>query len=130
MLRPLQLFLICSTFTNNIQVMKGEKLGEFEEMILLTVYLLGEGAYGVTIQRGMEKETHRSASVGAVYAALDRLQRKRYVKSRMGGATQIRGGRRKRLFLITPRGIAALQQVRQAREKMWSAIHSLYPSRA
>ena len=85
--------------------MKGEHVGEFEELVLLTVYGLGSEAYGVTIQEALERAAERLVSMGAVYAALDRLERKSYVKSRTGGRTKERGGRRKRFFSVSPPGV-------------------------
>ncbi len=104
--------------------MKGNHLGEFEELVLLTIYSLGDDAYGVTIQQALEEGAERSVSIGAVYAALDRLERKRCLRSRVGGATSQRGGRRKRFFRITRFGIAVLTDMRRIREKMWHQLEA------
>ena len=102
--------------------MKGERLGEFEEIVLLAAYGLGSDAYGVTIQRRLEESIGRGATIGAVYAALDRLERKHHLKSRVGGATHDRGGRRKRFFKITDAGVEALKTMRADREEMWGLV--------
>lgn len=102
--------------------MKGERLGEFEEVVLLAAYGLGGDAYGVTIQQRLEESIGRGATIGAVYAALDRLERKRHLKSRVGGATHDRGGRRKRFFKITDGGVEALKAIRADREEMWGLV--------
>lgn len=106
--------------------MKGERLGEFEELVLLAAYGLDEDrdAYGVTIQQRLEELIDRSASLGAVYSALDRLERKGCLTSHIGGATTNRGGRRKRLFEITEAGVDALEAMRHDREEMWRHVGS------
>jgi len=102
--------------------MKGERLGEFEEIVLLATYGLAGEAYGVTIQRRLEAAIGRNATIGAVYSALDRLERKGYLKSRIGGATHERGGRRKRFFTATRQGVKALEAMRADREAMWNLV--------
>ena len=102
--------------------MKGERLGEFEELVLLAAYGHDGDAYGVTIQQQLEQSIGRSTTIGAVYAALDRLERKGYLSSRIGGATHERGGRRKRFFKITKAGVSALEAVRADREQMWGLV--------
>jgi len=104
--------------------MKGDKLGEFEEFALLALYGLKDEAYGATIQEYMEQHTSRTVTIGAVYAALVRLEEKGYVRSALGDATPVRGGKRKRLYEPTAAGIKALQQLRRVREDMWRAIES------
>lgn len=83
-------------------------LGEFEQLILLAMLRLGEDAYGVTIQEEIQSRTGRDVSIGSVYTTLDRLERKRYVCSRMGDPTPERGGRRKKLYQLEAAGSAAL----------------------
>jgi DNA-binding PadR family transcriptional regulator len=86
-------------------------LGEFEQLILLAlVDLRGEEAYGVPIRESIARRTGREISTGAVYTALDRLQSKGLVSSRMGQPTAERGGRRKRLYRLRPAGARALRQ--------------------
>ena len=90
---------------------KGDYLGEFEQLILTALMLLGENAYGMTIHERMEElvEGRRVVSLGAVYTTLDRLEKQGYVKSWFGGATEERGGRSKRFFEITAAGSRALR---------------------
>jgi PadR family transcriptional regulator, regulatory protein PadR len=102
--------------------MKRTYLGEFEEVVLLTVAVLGEGAYGVAITDELDRQTGRSVSISAVHAALHRLQEKGMLSSRMGDATAERGGRRKRLFTVTVLGSRTLHDIRAVRNQLWSAI--------
>lgn len=102
--------------------MKGDRLGEFEELLLLAIYALGDDTYGVPVQQHVERTTRRNVSMGAVYAALDRLERKGYVRSLTGEATAVRGGKRKRHFSITAEGRQVLRDVRAVREQLWRTI--------
>jgi DNA-binding PadR family transcriptional regulator len=104
--------------------MKAERLGELEELTLLIVAALGADAYGVSVQQRLEKHARRPVAIGAVYAALERLERKGYVRSTVGDATPQRGGRRKRLFEATPAGIRALKETRQTRERLWRSLEA------
>lgn len=104
--------------------MKGDKLGEFEEFALLAVCGLKADAYGASIQQYMETHTSRAVTIGAVYAALVRLEQKGYVRSVLTDPTPVRGGKRKRSYAPTAAGIKALQQLRRVREGMWQAIES------
>jgi PadR family transcriptional regulator, regulatory protein PadR len=97
-------------------------LGEFEELVLLTVAHMNGEAYGATITLDIKERTGRTVILSAVHVALYRLEEKGLVKSEVGGATQERGGRRKRLFSITPYGIHTLSEIRQVREEMWQLI--------
>lgn len=101
--------------------MKGERLGELEELALLSVMALGRGAYGVAVQETIEREASREVALGAVYAALDRLERKGFVRSALSEPTAERGGKRRRLFEVTPAGLTAARNARQAREALWRA---------
>ena len=94
-------------------------LGEFEELVLLTVAVLGDDAYGVTIQEEINTRAGRSVSIGALHSTLTRLEEKNYLKSKMGGATSERGGRRKRFYEITRTGKAALNSSKSLRDKLW-----------
>ncbi|MDA8021212.1 MAG: PadR family transcriptional regulator [Thermoanaerobaculia bacterium] len=96
-----------------------ERLGEFEELILLCVGGLGESAYAARIQQRLEEDVGRSAALGAIYAALDRLERKTFVRSWLGSPTAERGGRRKRFYAVTSGGVDALEQLRTARTLLW-----------
>ncbi|GAB3809197.1 hypothetical protein GCM10028819_49980 [Spirosoma humi] len=102
--------------------MKRAFLGEFEEIVLLTVAVLDESAYGVTITQEIEQKTGRSVGFSTVHTTLQRLAEKGFLTSMMGGATAERGGRRKRFFTVTASGRRALQEVKQIREELWSAL--------
>lgn len=102
--------------------MKGDRIGEFEELTLLAVRALGEPAYAVPVQRFLEKRAARSVSMGAVYAALGRLEGKGLLQSTIGEVTPERGGKRKRLYEVTPAGMQALEELRRVRENIWKTI--------
>jgi PadR family transcriptional regulator PadR len=93
-------------------------LGEFEHIVLLALLRLEDQAYGVTVRQEIELRTKREVSIGAVYATLDRLERKGYVKSQLGDPTPERGGRSKRFFRVTAKGLAAVDGTRRAIQKM------------
>ena len=98
--------------------MKKRTLGPFEEEVLLVILRLEDNAYGVTIRRTLEEVAERPISVGAIYATLDRLEQKGFIRSELGEATLERGGRAKRFFKIAASGIQALNDTRIDREKM------------
>jgi PadR family transcriptional regulator, regulatory protein PadR len=102
--------------------MKGDRLGEFEELLLLAVLAMDDEPYVVPIQQYLERITARSVSLGAVYAGLDRLELKGLVRSSFGAPTGERGGKRKRVFSGTREGIRTAQAVRRVREAIWKAI--------
>lgn len=85
-------------------------LGEFEILVLLALVRLDPDAYGVTIREDIEAQTGRRVTVGALYATLNRLETKAYVRASMGEATPERGGRAKRYFQITPKGREKVEQ--------------------
>lgn len=99
--------------------MKGEKVGEFEELVLLCVRSLGEDAHGVNIQEMLLREAGRRSALGAIYAALDRAERKGFVRSWLGQATPVRGGRRKRHYGLTRVGEYELSESRRVRDALW-----------
>ncbi len=99
-------------------------IGEFEEVVLLTVAVLYENAYGISIKEEIETKLNRKVSVGAMRTALSRLEKKGYLKSEFGEATAERGGKRKRFFKVTKSGKEALEQVMESRQKLWSSIPS------
>jgi PadR family transcriptional regulator PadR len=101
---------------------KGEYLGEFEHVVLLTLLRLGDGTHSATIRVEIESVTGRSAAVGAVHATLDRLERKRLVSSWLGDPTPERGGKAKRHFKIEAAGVHALKQTRTALERLQSGL--------
>jgi DNA-binding PadR family transcriptional regulator len=105
--------------------MKGTYLGEFEEIVLLAVAMLAGDAYGAAIVTEIEQQMSRSVNLGAVHAALHRLEEKGLLSSRLGGATQERGGRSKRLFTVTMAGTRALDNICEIRNRMWNSIPKL-----
>ena len=104
--------------------MKGDRLGEFEELLLLSLQALHDATYVVPVQQFLERTAGRPVSLGAVYAALDRLELKGLVRSSMGEATPERGGKSKRLFSVTREGKRMVQDVRRVREAIWRAIET------
>lgn len=102
--------------------MKSTNLGEFQEIVLLSILILGEEAYGLKIQDELSERLKRPLSRGALHAALSRLSEKDFVESYFGGATSERGGRRKRYYTLTQGGKAALRQAKELREEMWSLV--------
>jgi PadR family transcriptional regulator PadR len=98
--------------------MKGY-LGEFEELVLLTIASLNDDAYGVAIQQDIEKRADRNISIGALHSTITRLEEKGFLKSHMGDPTQERGGRRKRYFEITYEGKVVLNQQKSLRDELW-----------
>ncbi len=103
---------------------RGDALGEFELSVLLAIVHLGDGAYGASVRHEIESRIDRDVSIGALYTALDRLERKGYVTSEFGDATPQRGGRRKRMFTATPAGIRALRSARRTRDRLWQIIEA------
>lgn len=102
--------------------MKKYQLGEFEEVVMLTVGVLYKEAYGVSIKKEIESRLARNVSVGALQTALKRLEDKGYLKSREGEATEERAGRPKKYFEITALGKRALEHMKSTRDDLWSAI--------
>jgi DNA-binding PadR family transcriptional regulator len=105
--------------------MKRTYLGEFEEIVLLTILILENQAYGVAITHQIFEQTGRSVRLNQVHAALHRLEEKGMLSSKMGEATAQRGGRRKRLFTITPYGEQALVEVQVVRNHLLSLLPRL-----
>ncbi|MCB0841352.1 MAG: PadR family transcriptional regulator [Bacteroidetes bacterium] len=105
--------------------MTSNKIGEFEELVLLAVCILEDNAYGVSVKREIEKHSHRSILLGAAHSTLYRLQDKGYLTSALAGQSAKRGDRRKRIFQITASGMAALKEAQLIRQKMWSLIPDL-----
>lgn len=102
--------------------MKEYQLGEFEEIVMLTVGILYLEAYGVSIKKEIETRLKRNVSVGALQTALKRLEDKGYLKSRDGEATEERAGRPKKYFQLTPLGKRAMEHTKSTRDELWSAI--------
>lgn len=94
-------------------------IGEFEELVLLTISSLGDEAYGVAIKEDIEKRCHRDISIGALHSTITRLEEKGYIKSWLGDPTQERGGRRKRFFELTRSGVNILHETKALRDELW-----------
>ena len=94
-------------------------IGEFEELVLLTVAVLGDDAYGVSIKDTIETNAGRSISIGALHTTIARLEDKGFLESHLGGATQERGGRSKRYYHLTAGAKSALHDIRNLRNSLW-----------
>ncbi|GAB4246181.1 MAG: hypothetical protein Tsb0034_25050 [Ekhidna sp.] len=102
--------------------MKGTNLGEFEELVLLTVGILYDNAYSVAIRHELNRQTDRKVSISSVHAAVYRLEEKGFLNSRMGEMSNERGGKRKRLFTISQAGKEALEKASELRNRMRNQI--------
>lgn len=105
--------------------MKKIQLGEFEEVVLLTVGVLHGNAYGVTIKDDIEQRLNREVTIGALQITLRRLESKGFLKSRQGEATASRRGRPKLFFEITAYGKKALEYSKATRDELWNALPKL-----
>ncbi|WP_339695534.1 helix-turn-helix transcriptional regulator [uncultured Roseivirga sp.] len=105
--------------------MKGDNIGELEELVLLLVGVLYEDAYGVSVLKEMKEQTGREVNISAIHAVLNRLEEKGLLTSDMGGASQVRGGRRKRYYTLTSTGRAVLDQVKSMRDKLYNQLPAL-----
>ena len=100
-------------------------IGEFELMVMLVLLRLGDNAYGVPISQEIERQSGREVVLGSVYATLERLERKGFVSSHLGEPTPERGGRAKRYFRVTRKGLRAVRKTRQAFIRLWSGLPEL-----
>ena len=105
--------------------MAPQLLTDFELMILLAILRAGDEAYGVVIARELETTAKRDVLLGAVYAALERLERNGLVASRLGEPTATRGGRAKRYFRVTSQGLRAVKGTRRALVALWTGVPKL-----
>jgi len=105
--------------------MKGENLGEFEEMVMLTCMHLKDEAYGINIVSEIKKQANRTVNLSSVHVTLYRLEDKGLLKSHYGGVTEERGGRRKRIFEITNSGKELLKRLQERKIRMWNLIPEL-----
>jgi PadR family transcriptional regulator PadR len=108
--------------------MSKEYLGELEELVLTVVGILQEDAYGNAIIKEIKQQVNRVVSLAAAHVTLYRLEDKGYVKSRVGGATKTRGGRRKRIFTITSAGLSMLRSMKEDRIQLWKLVPQLKSS--
>lgn len=102
--------------------MKKTKLGEFEELVLMTVVVLQLEAYGVEIKRELEERLNQTLSVGSIQSALKRMEEKGFLTSEFGEASQKRGGKRKRIYDATPYAHQILKEMKDVRAQLWSAM--------
>ena len=105
--------------------MQKEYLGEFEELILTMVAALQAEAYGAAIAAEIEEKLKREVNLSAVHVTLYRLEDKGFIKSLLGGATNERGGRRKRIYTITGAGMAMLRAMKETRLDLWRMVPQL-----
>ncbi len=107
-------------------------LGEFEEIVMLTIGVLGDNAYGFAIKIEIEKRLDRPVSMGALHTGLYRLEEKGYLRSRLGSATKVRGGKPKRFFQVTAKGQRVLKEAMDNRQQLWKdipeGVFKLFPS--
>jgi DNA-binding PadR family transcriptional regulator len=107
-------------------------LGEFEEIVMLTIGVLGENAYGLAIKEHIESRLRRAVSMGALHTGLYRLEEKGFLKSKLGKATNVRGGKPKRFFIVTNGGQKALKKSMEDRLQLWNdipdGVFKLFPS--
>jgi DNA-binding PadR family transcriptional regulator len=108
--------------------MEKEFLNDFEELILTMVAALRDDAYGAAITIEIEQWLKRKVTLSAVHVILYRLEDKGYVKSAVGGATNERGGRRKRIYTITNAGVAVLRAMKETRNEIWKLVPQLKTS--
>ncbi len=97
-------------------------LNQLEQYVLLCLVRLGDDAYGVPIHQEIEERTQQSISIATVYTALDRLEKKGLIKSRLSDPLPERGGRAKRVFRLSAEGATALQRARRVHDKMWEGV--------
>jgi PadR family transcriptional regulator, regulatory protein PadR len=105
--------------------MQKDYLGEFEELVLTMVGILNEDAYGNAIVNEIKTRVGRESNLSAVHVTLYRLEDKGLIRSQMGGSTNSRGGRRKRIFTITNAGLALLRSMKESRMDLWKLIPQL-----
>jgi DNA-binding PadR family transcriptional regulator len=101
-----------------------DSLGELEQLLMLAVVRLGSSAYGAEIQRELEDAVGRRLTISTIYVTLVRLEKKGLVRSHRSEPTATRGGKQKRVFRLTPRGVRALRHARNVLETMWEGVES------
>ncbi|MEP0987590.1 PadR family transcriptional regulator [Ekhidna sp.] len=108
--------------------MRGENLGELEELVLLTVGSLYPEAYAPVIKKELAEKMDRKVVMSSIHTVLTRLENKQFVCSRFGDSTPERGGKRKRLFEVTPEGFKALESLKSKRDALWGNMLQLMPN--
>ena len=119
------LIKIITTFESNINRMSTYYLGEFEEIVLLTVAILDGKAYGLNIIAEIQERLGRKVSLGAIQTVLKRLEEKGTLNSEFGEATKVRGGKRKRYYTISTYGLQVINENKEQRLSLWNAIPKL-----
>ena len=109
---------------------KSDNIGNFELMVMLALIRVGDGAYGVPITKEIEERSGREVAIGSVYAALERLERKGLVTSEFGEPTAERGGRSKRHFWITAKGLRQVRETQRVLMKLWQGLPELQGGKA
>lgn len=102
--------------------MKGTYLGEFEEIVMLTIAALQEEAYGLAIKNELEEQTKRKINISAVHAACNRLESKGFLTAYFGEKSQKRGGKRKKIYELSVKGQLAITAARELRQRLWKRI--------
>lgn len=114
---------ISFVITSKVQIqMKIPSLGEFEELVLLTVAAQHDEAYGVSVMETLEKKMNKKVNISAIHVALKRMEDKGFIESRFGGVTTARGGRRKKFYVITAFGKKVLDNQYSLRTSMYLSI--------
>ena len=101
------------------------QLGNLEETILLLVMIMEDEAYGYSVSKEYHKQNGKEISISAVHTVLSRLEKKGLIKSEMGGTTEERGGRRKRIFKTTDYGVRTIQELKAHRTRLWNQLPQL-----
>lgn len=102
--------------------MKGTHLGEFEEIVMLAIAALEENAYGLAIKKELEEQSGRNITISAVHAACNRLETKGLLSSGFGEKSEMRGGKRKKIYSVTQKGETALTDAFELRKRMWGRL--------
>lgn len=103
---------------------------DFEQQVLLTVWRLGEEAYGASVRDELEARTGHGVAHGAVYVTLTRLEKKGLLRSHRSEPTPVRGGKSKRFFRITPEGVEGVRETRQLMDRLWDGLGGEAPDEA
>jgi len=119
----------CYLFAMLEEMSKRDQLGNFELMVVLVLIRLRENAYGVPISDELEKRTGREVAIGSVYAALERLEDKGFVTSELGEPTSERGGRAKKYFRVTARGLKEVRETQRSLVNLWQGLPELQGGR-
>jgi PadR family transcriptional regulator, regulatory protein PadR len=119
----------CYLFAMLEEMTKRDQLGNFELMVMLVLIRLRENAYGVPISDELEKRTRREVAIGSVYAALERLEDKGFVASELGEPTSERGGRAKKYFRVTARGLKEVRETQRSIVNLWHGLPELQGGR-